>query len=525
MFRKAFVFALGFMAVGSARPIGKSAETLASRVEAIMARPEFRHSIFGIEFYSLDSKKPIYAHMADTFFVPASTTKLVTTGSALELLGAEYRSRTRVYRTGEIDTDGTLNGDLILVASGDPNLSGRVSTDGNSLAFEDVDHSYGGPDSRGLPGDPLLVIRDLARQIEARHIKRIAGRVTIDVSLFPEGERELGTGVVISPVVVNDNVVDILIKPGAADGAAAALQIRPATSYVRFVNQVTTGKAGSSPDVRWASDVAHGDGSRTVTIAGSVPAGASGGMFAYAVPEPSRFAGTVLVEALHERGIVASQGPKEDAPDFKALATHYTADKMVAEHVSPPMAEEAKVILKVSQNLHASAMPFVLGSVLAHKQSEQAQAGFDLMNGFLTKAGLDLSGASQGDGAGGAAHFTPRFMVSYLTYMTTQKTYTAFHDALPILGKDGTLFNIQVKAPAAGHVFAKTGTFGEEDRLNKGVMVDGKGLAGYMTTADGRHLVFALYANNVRVADSDSVRTVVGEALGEIANAAYVSTR
>ena len=71
---------------------------------------------------------------------PASTTKLLTAGTALNQLGGEYRFYTPVYRTGLITDDGTLDGDLVLVASGDPNLSRRVAAD-STLTFETHDHS------------------------------------------------------------------------------------------------------------------------------------------------------------------------------------------------------------------------------------------------------------------------------------------------------------------------------------------------------------------------------------------------
>jgi D-alanyl-D-alanine carboxypeptidase/D-alanyl-D-alanine-endopeptidase (penicillin-binding protein 4) len=237
------------------------------------------------------------------------------------------------------------------------------------------------------------------------------------------------------------------------------------------------------------------------------------------VPEPSRFAEFVLTEALHERGIAAAARRYEDKADVAALARAYTPEAVVAEHVSPPFAEEVKVTLKVSQNLHASATPYLLGAVLAHKGT--AAAGFGEMNKFLATTGADVSGASQSDGAGADAHFTPAFMVGYLAYLSKQPTAAIFHDALPILGKDGTLWNIQVNAAAAGHVYAKTGTYQVGDLLHDALMVTGKGLAGYMTTRDGQRLAFAIYANNVEVKDGAAVTSVVGEALGAIAAAAY----
>src|SRR6185369_10005331 len=157
-------------------------------------------------FYSLDRNQPVYRWNADKLMVPGSTTKLLTEGTLLNLLGPDYQFQTRVYRIGEVKKD-ILEGDLVIVASGDPNLSGRIQSD-NTLAFENMDHSYGGPDSRGL-GDPLLVIKQLAQQVSAKGIKRVKGRVLVDTRLFPEGERELGTNVVLSPIVVNDNVVDV----------------------------------------------------------------------------------------------------------------------------------------------------------------------------------------------------------------------------------------------------------------------------------------------------------------------------
>src|SRR5262249_15173636 len=143
------------------------------------------------------------------------------------------------------------DGDLVLVATGDPNLSGRVRGD-SALLFENEDHSYGGsPETRAVPGDPFQVIRELAHDIASKGIKRVTGRVRINIAMFPEGDREGGTGAAISPTVVNATVIDAPAAAAAAPGGAATLTVSPPTPYLRFVNHVTTGAPGTAPSIDW----------------------------------------------------------------------------------------------------------------------------------------------------------------------------------------------------------------------------------------------------------------------------------
>ena len=508
------VLALSFLASTAA---AAHAQSLADRVQKVMARPEFAHAIWGVEFYDLDAGTATLRVMGDKLFMAASTTKLLTVGTALHYLGPDYRFHTKVYRTGPIGADGTLDGDLVLVASGDANLSGRILPNG-TLDFRDDDHAYGGD---MVPGDPLAVIKELAAQIAAKGVKRVHGRVLVDASLFPTGDREGGSNVVISPIVVNDNVIDIMVTPGATVGAPATAVVHPYSSYLHLTLKVTTDAKGSAPRDSIESDVMNPDGSRSVTIAGSRAVDAHPTLIPYPVADPIRFAEVVLAEALHERGILAEPPPQGESVDYAAMTANYTDANAVAEHVSPPFKEDARITLKVSQNLHASMLPYVLSALIAKKPAPQA--GFDLEREWLTQAGLDLGGAAQGDGAGAHGHFSPDFMVRYLAYVAKQPFYQALLDGLPILGKDGTLYDVQVKSAAAGHVHAKTGTFDENDLLNKGDLVTAKGLAGYFTRADGRKFAFAIYVNRVELKEGQGITAIVGQALGEIAGAGYVS--
>jgi D-alanyl-D-alanine carboxypeptidase/D-alanyl-D-alanine-endopeptidase (penicillin-binding protein 4) len=487
------------------------------RFQAIKSRPEYRHARFGVEIYSLDEGKVLYRSNADELFVPGSTTKILTVGTALELLGPEFRFHTKIYRTGPIK-GGTLGGDLILVASGDPDLSNRIQPDG-TLAFENEDHSYDGyAEAKAVPGDPLAVIKELAGKVAASGIQRVQGRVLADVSLFPEGDRELGTGVVISPMVVNDNLVDVVVTPGAQKGAAASLASAPQTRYVTIRNQVQTGAPGSKTDLHWDDDAAAADGTHSVTLAGTIAVDAKPKLRVYQVSSPSKFAEVVLTEALESTGVRVDGSGAGQVP----AASSYKEENVVAEHVSPPLKEEAKVTLKVSQNLHASMLPSIVGAYRQKAASDPLQAGFDQEQALLEKADLDTTAAVQSDGAGGAALFTPDFMVHFLLHLSRQPFDGDFRRSLPILGRDGTLAQIQVTSPAAGHVFAKTGTYATGNALTRGGVITGKGLAGFIETKDGHQLAFAAYINFVPLKDMDEKSTqTVGQAVGEIAAAAY----
>ncbi|MDQ2818541.1 MAG: D-alanyl-D-alanine carboxypeptidase/D-alanyl-D-alanine-endopeptidase [Candidatus Eremiobacteraeota bacterium] len=498
-------------------------QSLAHRIARIINRPQLKHALFGIEFYDLDLARPVYELNADKFFGPASTTKLLTMGSALALFGPNHRFTTSVYRNGSVTRDGILNGDLVLVASGDPNISSRVQPD-DTLAFENEDHAYdGSPDTKAVPGDPLVVLRELAGQVKAKGINRISGHVMVDDSLFAGGMQELGTGTVISSITLNDNIVDVTVRPGMAQGTPAIVTASPQTPYVRFVNQVVTGATASKPEVNMAPDLKQDDGNHIVTLTGSMPLGNAGILYAYAAPEPKRFAEVALAQTLREAGVAAEPSAADAAPDMALLAHSYTLENLVAQHRSPPYAQEVKITLKVSQNLHASTTPFILGATLGHARERVDQTGFDLEHRFLQSAGLALSEASQADGAGGSAHFTPSFMVSYLAFMAKQKFFQTFYDALPVLGRDGTLFNIQTNSPAAGKVHAKTGTWSEEDHLNHKAFVSAKALAGYTTNAAGHHIAFCIFLNNLSVGNRQDITDVAGQTVGEIAAAGYLS--
>jgi len=495
------------------------AQSFSERVQGVVNRPEYRHSRFGIAVLALDTGKTLYQLNGQQLFVPGSTTKLLSEGIALALLGPDYRFHTRVYRTGAVDRKGRLAGDLVILAGGDPNLSDRIQPDG-TLAFKNVDHSYSSlPGAEIVPGDPLAVLRDLARQVAAKGIRKIGGRVRVDASLFPEGQRELGTGVVLSPMMLNDNVIDVILTPGV-EGGPASVEISPQLPGIGVSNHTRTGLKGSRIDIDVSGPGPGQDSATTIVVMGSLPPGKAV-LRTVAVESPSEFTASAFVEALRREGVEFHADATAGALAGSRSSARYEPEFQVAEHVSPPFAEEVKVTLKVSQNLHAGVTPFLIGALVAGQTGEAAyQAGFDRMRAYLQRADLDTTGASQTDGAGGDAYFTPDFMVRYLEFMSKQSFFPVFYRALPVLGRDGTLWDIQPESPAAGHVHAKTGTYATYNALGQNLMVTGKGLAGFVERKDGRRIAIAIYANMVE-GDPATITHHVGDALGEIAAAAW----
>jgi len=494
-----------------------------STMTQVLSSRSLKHAIVAGEVYDLDTHRVLYARNAQTLMLAASTTKLLTEGTSLALLGPRFQWTTSVYRTGPVDADGTLQGNLVLVASGDPNLSQRIRPNG-TLTFENEDHSYDGSlHTKAVPGDPLIVLRQLAAQVQASGIKHIEGDVSVDTSLFASPGPEGGTGAIVSPIVVNDNLVDVTVSPGKGVRSPTRIAVSPQTPYVTFVDRATTARAGVEPTIDLSDDKTQPDGTHVVTITGVIPAGQPI-LYAYRVPNPDVFAQMAFRSILKGIGIDVTV-PHALPPAREHVA--YTPANLVASHVSPPLEQDVFVTLKVSDNLHAALEPYMWAIYVAYAHHDLLSAGFALERRLLTRAGLDLRGASQQDGLGTEAYFTPDFMVHYLAWAHAQRWFDALYRALPVMGVDGTLFNIENDSPAAGKVHAKTGSWGTDDLLNDSGIVTAKGLAGYMTTRRGHHVAFAFYINRMQgknsIYDDRDVTHAAGELLGRMATATYLS--
>lgn len=494
----------------------RAADKLRERVEAQLAQPHFKHAHWGLLFVDLESGEKVYEQNADKLFAPASTTKLYSVATALAEFGADHRFVTPVHRRGKVDETGNLLGDLILVASGDPTLGGRTNDKGE-IAFVDSDHTYANwaPEAELTGPDPLAGLNELSKQIAAAGIRRVRGEVLIDDRLFEKAEGSGSGPGRLTPIMVNDNLIDFLIAP-TEPGQPAKVTWRPETSAYRIDVKMETVAAGG-PTETWIHDLGQG----RLQVTGKIPADKKPIIRIYEAASAASFARSLFIEALGRAGVTVDASLLEDHP-LAGLpeSKEYKDFPVVAKFESPPFSENARLILKVSHNLHASTLPLLL----AAKHGERTlAAGLRRQHDFLASAGVDVETISFGGGAGGsrADYVTPRATVQLLERMTSRKDFDAYRRALPILGVDGTLAkSVGPDSPARGKVFAKTGTLTWDNVMNGRSLLTSKALAGYLTTAKGRKLAFAMFVNNVHL-QGDINANRIGRDLGKLCEIVY----
>jgi D-alanyl-D-alanine carboxypeptidase/D-alanyl-D-alanine-endopeptidase (penicillin-binding protein 4) len=484
----------------------------AGSIASIIQQPEFKHARWGYLLADRQTGEVLDSLEADKLFVPASTTKLFSCAAALDALGPDYRFQTPVYKRGRIDEAGTLKGDLILVATGDPTMGGRTTPEG-TIAYRSSDHTYEGTDVL-TDTNPLAGLDQLAQQVARAGIKLVDGEVYIDDRLFRPFESTGSGPKRVWPITINDNVIDIVIKPRDA-GLPAIVDIRPKSARIVVDADVMTVPADQKERL---SIVSHELG--RVIVRGVVRAAKPGEpakemVRIVEVEDPPALARILFLEALTRAGVRTTPSIYSPNPSVDGLPTGFPEIDRVALLTSPPFSENIKLILKVSHNLHASQLPVQIALATGKSNLDE---GLRRQGEILKKLGVPIESISFGGGAGGspADLVTPAACASVLRAMARHPHGQAYIQGLPVLGIDGTLLDsIDRNSPAVGKVLAKTGTFWWNNVMNNKKVLTSKGLAGYLRAASGRELVFALFVNYVHLNQTED-RAKVGKTLGKI---------
>jgi D-alanyl-D-alanine carboxypeptidase/D-alanyl-D-alanine-endopeptidase (penicillin-binding protein 4) len=356
----------------------------------------------------------------------------------------------------------------------------------------------------------------LAKQVKARGIARITGDVLIDGRLFPTSVGSGSGPRLVSPIIVNDNVIDVIVAPADAAGQIAHGTIRPESLALVLDNQVRTVAEGEPVQIS-----VTGTAPGAVIVRGTIPLKSKPMLRILPVTDPAAMARALLIECLRKESIevtaspfrapTAELPPREGCRDLTVLATH----------TSLPLSEAIKVTLKVSQNLYASTLPLLVA--VRHDERTLAQ-GLRRQGLYLRLLGVDARSFSFAGGAGGANAdaTTPRATVQLLTALMKRPEWSAIDAGLPILGVDGTLFGmVPTSSPVYGKVRAKTGTLWWDDLANERSILRSKALAGTLVTAKGKSLIFAMFVNDVPM-PKGVLPSREGMLLGKICEAIHV---
>ncbi|HEY7061779.1 MAG TPA: D-alanyl-D-alanine carboxypeptidase/D-alanyl-D-alanine-endopeptidase [Chloroflexota bacterium] len=477
-----------------------AAGSLPNAITAVMQKPRYANATWNLLAVDLATGETLYEVRPDEMAFTGSVRKLFSVGLALKQLGADYRFTTPVYRRGTIDAQGVLQGDLILVAAGDLTLGGRLNAD-STIAFTDFDHN----DANNLgtailtPQDPLYGLDSLAQQVQAAGIRNVAGEVIVDDRLF-DSFRVPNQNLLVTPIMVNENMVDVTVAP-TQPGQAASLVWRPHTEAFAVDGSVTTTAAGT-PETVSLSDggliECIGTAGCAGTVTGNIPLGYQAPLSGspilvqtFRVEDPAAFARTAFVEALQRAGVaVATPAVAQNPRALLPAPGAYAPDTRVAAFVSPPYSEYAKLILKVSLNLGANLSLMLFGlargqRTIADALAVERQTLVDEMGIRPDQFDFPTNGSGSPD-----SQAAPRATVRMLTEMAGSAVAQAYQAALPVLGVDGSLAESGTRLPARGHVFAKTGTTIADGALKA------QNLAGYIEARSGRRLAFAVYVND-----------------------------
>jgi D-alanyl-D-alanine carboxypeptidase/D-alanyl-D-alanine-endopeptidase (penicillin-binding protein 4) len=300
------------------------------------------------------------------------------------------------------------------------------------------------------------------------------------------------------PLIINDNLIDMLVTPTSA-GTDAALEWRPQVAPYRVTSTVETVPLGAGTSI---SVEASPDGTQ-IAISGTIEEGTQPQLRVAPIQDANAFGRTALIEALHRAGVTVEAPPTGPNP-AELLPATYPAGDPLAAYTSPPFAEYAKLILKVSHNLGAN-----LGICLMAVDAGSADCaeGFPVLADFLRRAGVDTDQVQLLDGRGGhpVDRATPEAVAQMLSYWLGTPDATAFRLALPILGVDGSLADACRTCPARGKVFAKTGTVAGLDAVNGRIGLAAQTLAGYIDVGGGRYDVIYVGVNGAWAEDVEGV--------------------
>ena len=439
---------------------------LQQTITTLLADPVLEHGTWGIVVRSVDRDDTLFALNPRRLLMPASTMKVVTLAVAAEQLGWDFAFDTQLVAHGPITT-GLLDGDLVVVGSGDPSI-------------DDWD------------GSASRTFAAWTDQLKQAGIRAIGGRIIGDDNSFDDVG--LGAGwawddlaasyaTSVGALQFNENTAQVVVTAGPAAGGPARVALVPPNAAVPLRNLVVTGGASG----RAVIAVKPAPRGALAEVRGEIALDAAPLVRNVSVENPTLYLMTAIRDGLIANGIDV-HGSAIDIDDL-TIPPPRGEGSVILTYRSAPLSGLAEPMMKLSQNLFAESLLRAMGARTSGIGS--AESGRAAVQSTLETWGLPASDVQMTDGSGLSRYnlVTPDALVTILSRVHRDDRLRApFEHALPVAGVDGTLAARMKGTPAMANARAKTGSFS-----------NARALAGYVTTADRETLAFSIIANNYAV--------------------------
>lgn len=450
------------------RPLHKKNHGVNRTLDEVKAAPGFRSASFAFHAVDMESGEVIASHNPHMALQPASTLKLLSTASALEILGPEHRFRTILELVEHSDTSGgSYPADLIIRGGGDPTPGSRFFTDTTGPSFLD----------------------EWVAALRLAGIDSLHGRIVGDASVFgPDmvpptwSWQNMGQYYGAGPcgLSIYDNSYTLFLETGKNVGDKALVTGIEPSIPLEVECRVT------SDSVSWDNTYIFGAPySPERMISGTLPLDRKDFGVKGSMPDPALAAALLLDSALRASGITISS----PASTMRILRKEGTctpgSGRIIHEHLSPALLEIISKTNVHSVNLFAEHCLMHCGLALGAEPGTETAA--DSVLAFWERRGMDTEGLSMHDGSGLTQYnaISPVQLVWLLCYMQRDSEYSReFYNSMAVAGVSGTLESLCRGTPAEGQLRAKSGTISRA-----------KAYAGYVTSVSGRNIAFSMVAN------------------------------
>lgn len=429
--------------------------------------PDLKNASIGFFAIDMEDNTVIAEYNADMSLVPASVMKVFTTAAALEILGSNFKFKTSIHYTGEIDTlTGELNGNVFILGGGDPCLGSTV-----------FKKNYYEP----------FFMETWKDSIKSLGIRKINGYLVADASFYKDnnipstwiwGDIANYYGAVPSALSIYENTYKLKFNSGANQGDSTYITaIEPDHVELNIDNHVIS--SNSSGDNAYIYGCPN-DNFRY--IEGTIPKNRTEFIVKGSIPDPPLLVAGDFFKVLSEDSITVTNGIIEiNNSDFYDTLPR----TMICTTFSPSLSSIIYWTNLRSHNLFAEHIMYYIGYVKYNTAGNIS--GTNAITDFWKEKGIDTDGLYVNDGSGLSRYngVTARQLTNIMKYMNNGKNKEVFKKSLPEAGVSGTLSGICKGTVAENRIFAKSGT-----------MTRVKSYTGYATTLQDRNIAFAVIVNN-----------------------------